>query len=157
MAGMQGGVYLAAFCHQRQDVRTFALERFRQLRVTDDTFEPPADFDLDDYLAGSFGLFRGQPVKVALRFSRSVARYVVERQWHPSQQAAPHLTGELDLSLQVPICPELTRWVLSYGKDVEVLAPQSLRAAIRHEWLAALRGPGGRAEATPPTAKAGRP
>jgi predicted DNA-binding transcriptional regulator YafY len=153
----QGGVYIAAFCHERQEVRTFALERFRHIRVTDDTFAPPADFDLERYLAGSLGLFRGRPVTVALRFSRSVARFVAERQWHPSQQAAPHLTGELDLTLQVPICPELTRWILSYGKEVEVLAPQSLRATIRTEWLAALRGPGGRVEPTPPAAKAGRP
>lgn len=153
----QGGVYLAAFCHQRQAVRTFALERFRQLRVTDDTFEPPADFDLERYLAGSFGLFRGRPVTVALRFSKTVARYVAERQWYPSQQAAPHLTGELDLTLQVPLCPELTRWILSYGKEAEVLAPPSLRATIRSEWLAALRGPGGRVESPPQAAKAGRP
>jgi predicted DNA-binding transcriptional regulator YafY len=149
----QGGIYLAAYCHQRQEVRTFALERFRQIRVTDDTFEPPADFDLERYLAGCFGLFRGRPVRVKLRLSRNVARYVAERQWHPTQQIAPHLTGELDLSLQVPICPELTRWILSYGKDVEVLAPPSLRARIRREWLAALRGPGGRVESAPPAAK----
>lgn len=152
----QGGIYLAAFCHQRQAVRTFALERFRHIRMTDDTFEPPADFDLNRYLAGSFGLFRGRAVRVELRFSQGVARYVVERQWHPTQTTAPRLTGELDLTLRVPICPELVRWILSYGKDVEVLAPKSLRATIRREWLAALRGPGGRIEPTLPVLKAGK-
>jgi predicted DNA-binding transcriptional regulator YafY len=153
----QGSIYLAAYCHQREGVRTFALERLRQVRLTEDTFVPPADFDVERYLAGSFGLFQGRPVQVRLRFSREVARYVAEGQWHPTQQVAPHLTGELDLSLNVPISPELTRWILSHGKDVEVLAPHSLRTAIRHEWLAALRGPGGRIEPAPAFPDAGQP
>ncbi|HYL79175.1 MAG TPA: WYL domain-containing protein [Candidatus Acidoferrum sp.] len=142
----QGGMYLAAFCHQRQEVRTFAVERFRHVRLTGDSFEVPAGFTLDRYLEGSLGLFRGNPIQVSLRFSREVARYVAERQWHPTQVTAPLLTGELDLTLKVPLSPELTRWILSYGKSVEVRQPASLREEIRREWLAALRGRGGRPE-----------
>jgi predicted DNA-binding transcriptional regulator YafY len=142
----QGGIYLAAYCHLRKDVRTFALERFRQARPTADTFEPPPGFHLEAYLRGSFGLFRGRPVRVVLRFSRAVARFVAEREWHPSQVLAPLLTGELELTLTAPICPELRRWVLGYGKEVEVVEPKALHDSIRREWLAALRGPGGRAE-----------
>jgi len=122
------------------------------VRRTEDTFAPPPGFDVEAYLRGSFGLFRGRPVRVVLRFSREVARFVAEREWHPSQVLAPLLTGELDLTLIVPVCPELRRWILGYGKDVEVREPQSLRDAIRREWFAALRGPGGRVEA----ARAGR-
>ncbi len=154
----QGGVYLAAFCHLRQEIRTFAVERFRDVRVTGATFEAPTGFNLDRYLEGGFGLFRGRPVQVSLRFSRAVARYVAERQWHPSQVVEPLLTGELDLTLRVPISPELKRWILSYGKDVEVRQPAGLRDEIRREWLAALRGEGGRAVAQQAAPKrAGRP
>ncbi len=142
----QGGIYLAAYCHTRRDVITFALERFRQVRITDDTFQSKPEFNLDRYLEGSFGLFRGEPVRVTLRFSRQVARYIAERPWHPSQTAAPLLTGELEMTLRVPVCPELRRWILGYGKDVEVLGPKSLRDDIRREWLGALRGATGRVE-----------
>jgi len=141
-----GGIYLAAYCHTRRDVITFALERFRQLRITDDTFQSYSGFNLDRYLEGSFGLFRGDPVRVTLRFSRQVARYIAERQWHPSQTLAPLLTGELEMGLRVPVCPELRRWILGYGKDVEVLEPKFLQKDIRREWLSALRGPTGRIE-----------
>jgi predicted DNA-binding transcriptional regulator YafY len=142
----QGGIYLAAYCHTRRQVLTFALERFRQVRLTDDVFQSPAEFDLDRYLEGSFGLFRGEPVRVALRFSRQIARYVAERNWHPTQAMSPLLTGELEMTLRVPLSPELRRWILGYGKDVEVLEPKSLRADLRAEWLAALRGVQGRVE-----------
>lgn len=142
----QGGTYLAAYCHTRRQVLTFALERFREVRLTADTFETPREFNLDRYLEGSFGIFRGEPVPVRLRFSRQVARYVAERQWHPSQVLSLLLTGELEMTLRVPLSPELRRWILGYGKDMEVLGPKSLREDIRREWLAALRGAEGRVE-----------
>lgn len=145
----QGGIYLAAFCHRRQEVRTFAVERFRSLRLSESHFEPPPDFNLEQYLEWSFGLFRGTPIRIRLRFTREVARYVAEREWHPTQTLVPLLTGELEFDLRAPLCPDLIRWILGYGKDVEVLEPKALRDQIRREWLAALRGPGGRAEPTP--------
>ena len=153
----QGGIYLAAYCHTRQQVLTFALERFRQVRVTEDTFGAPREFNLDRYLEGSFGIFRGEPVRVALRFSRQVARYVAERQWHPSQVVSLLLTGELEMTLRVPLSPELRRWILGYGKDVEVLEPKSLREDIRREWLAALRGREGQVETLRLAARKARP
>lgn len=151
----QGGVYLAAFCHLRKEVRTFALERFRLVRRTEEAFEPPPGFELKTFLQGSFGLFRGRPVRVVLRFSRGVARFVADREWHPSQVLSPLLTGELELALTVPLCPDLRRWILGYGKDVEIREPVRLREDIRREWLAALRGPGGRVEVPRPGRRRG--
>lgn len=141
-----GGLYLAAYCHTRQAVLTFAVERIRRIAPCRETFSLPADFDLEGYLAGSFGLFRGKPVRVRLRFSREVARYVAECQWHPTQRLEPLLTGELEVTLHVAPEMDFKRWVLSYGKDVEVLEPKRLREEMRAEWLAALRGSGGRRE-----------
>jgi predicted DNA-binding transcriptional regulator YafY len=142
----QGGIYLAAYCQTRRGVLTFALERFRRVQLTDNTFQAPPQFDLDRYLEGSFGLSRGEPVRVGLRFTRRVARHVAERTWHPSQAMSPLLTGEVEMSLKVPLGPELRRWLLGYGRDVEVLEPKTLREEIRREWLAALRGAAGRVE-----------
>jgi predicted DNA-binding transcriptional regulator YafY len=141
-----GGLYLAAYCHTRQQVRTFAVERIRGVTPCPETFTRPADFNLEKYLEASFGLFRGKPERIRLRFSRAVARYVEERQWHPSQRSEPLLTGELEVTLHVAPELDLRRWILSYGKDVEVLEPKKLREDIRAEWLAALRGTAGRRE-----------
>jgi predicted DNA-binding transcriptional regulator YafY len=141
-----GGLYLAAYCHTRQAVHTFAIERIRQIAPCPETFARPADFNLEKYLEASFGLFRGKAVRIRLRFSPEVARYVQERQWHPSQRSAPLLTGELEVILHVAPEMDLKRWIMSYGKDVEILEPKKLRDEIRTEWLAALRGAGGRRE-----------
>jgi predicted DNA-binding transcriptional regulator YafY len=141
-----GGLYLAAYCHTREDVRTFAIERFRRVTPRPETFIRPAGFDLEKYLEASFGLFRGKAERIRLRFSPAVARYVEERQWHPSQRSERLLTGELEVTLKVAPEMDLKRWILGWGKDVEVPEPKRLRDEIRAEWLAALRGAGGRRE-----------
>lgn len=140
------GLYLAAYCHTRKEVLTFAVERIQRITPCQETFTRPPDFNLEGYLAGSFGPFRGRPAQVRLRFSREVARYVAERKWHPTQRLDSLLTGELEMTLYVAPEIDLRRWILGWGKDVEILEPKRLREEIRAEWLAALRGAGGRQE-----------
>ncbi len=141
-----GGLYTAAYCHIRQAVLTFAVERIQRITPCQETFARPADFNLEKYLEVSFGLFRGKPVRIRLLFSRDVACYVAERKWHPTQRSELLLTGELEVTFQVGPEIDFKRWIMSYGKDVEVLEPKKLRDEIRAEWLEALRGTGGRRE-----------
>lgn len=41
--------YLVAYCHLRDDVWTFRVDRIESLTVTDETFEQPEDFSVDSY------------------------------------------------------------------------------------------------------------
>jgi predicted DNA-binding transcriptional regulator YafY len=38
--------YMAGYCHLRQDLRTFRLDRVIKVELTDETFDPPNDFDM---------------------------------------------------------------------------------------------------------------
>jgi proteasome accessory factor B len=60
---------------------------------------------------------------VEIRFSKHVADYVRERTWHPSQEIVECNDGELILSMTVNHLLELKRWVLSWGAEAQVLAP----------------------------------
>ena len=46
--------YLIAYCHFRNEVRMFAAVRIRAARETGETFQPPADFQIDGYFGASF-------------------------------------------------------------------------------------------------------
>ena len=53
----QGGLYVIAYDHLRSDMRTFALERFVRVELTNETFEVRKDFDYEAYYAGCLGYF----------------------------------------------------------------------------------------------------
>lgn len=59
MAKVDGDFYLVAFCHRRGCLRMFAPARIRAAEPTGATFDPPADFRIEDDLAGSFAVLRG--------------------------------------------------------------------------------------------------
>jgi predicted DNA-binding transcriptional regulator YafY len=127
------GLYLVARCHERTDVRIFAVERFRRVQPTRSRFTVPADFDLTAYLENALGIVRGTQVKVRVVFDKSVAPYIRERRWHSSQAIRDLPDGRVEVRLTVADTLEVRRWILGYGSQAEVLEPASLREALRTE------------------------
>lgn len=125
--------YLIGFCHRRRDYRTFALDRILELSATDEGFEPDPRFSVEDYLAHSLFIERGQTQTVALRFDEDQARYVRGREWHPSQQIEELPSGGLILRLEIGGLGEVKRWLLTFGSHVEVLEPPALRLEMVRE------------------------
>jgi len=130
----EGSLYLIAYCHLRQKVLVFIMDRIRAARLTSETFALPERFHFEEYIEESFGqMIRGEPVQVQILFSASQARWVGERIWHPSQKMQYQLDGSLLMSLEAADTLELKRWILGFGQDAEVLEPKELRQAIRVE------------------------
>ncbi|BCV24326.1 YafY family protein [Gelria sp. Kuro-4] len=130
----QGAWYLIAYCHTRKEVRIFALDRIRSLRPTGHKFQPPADFSLKEYLGHSLGIERGGELrKVMISFDAVQARWIRERQWHPSQELTVLADGSLLFKVTVSGLEEVKRWVLGFGSHAEVLAPEELRRAVARE------------------------
>lgn len=125
-------LYLVGYCHWRRDLRTFAVPRIRELNRTGKRFQP-ADFRVEDYLKSSLGVWRGSAEPVLLKFEKGIASWVQEKRWHASQRLRHLPGGRLEMHLEVALTPELKRWVLSFGSDVEVLGPESLRRQISQE------------------------
>ena len=70
---------------------------------------------------------------MALRFDAYQARWIRERQWHPTQEVEELADGGLVLRITVAGGGDLKRWVLSHGSHVEVLEPEWLREAVAEE------------------------
>jgi predicted DNA-binding transcriptional regulator YafY len=54
-----------------------------------------------------------------------------ERNWHSSQQIQELANGNLELSLTLNSLEEIVPWILSCGKDCEVVSPAKLRREVR--------------------------
>jgi predicted DNA-binding transcriptional regulator YafY len=127
------GLYLVAHCHLRDSPRIFAVERMRTVELTSRRFDVPASFDAEKYLAGAWGMLRGDLVTVRVIFALKLAPYIRERLWHPSQKLRDLPDGRVEMTLTVADTLEVRRWILGYGVQAEVVAPEGLREALRVE------------------------
>jgi len=128
-----GALYLVGYCHQRRDVRLFAVDRIRSLTITDHPWQMPLGFDLDSYVKEALVVMRGKPLEVELLFDRKTAAWVKDRLWHPSQRLRHLKGGRLQMKLHVADTRELLGWILSFGAGVQIVSPQSLRGKVRDE------------------------
>ena len=123
----EGDWYVVAFCHLRKEIRTFSLARMISAKMLPDIFKIPADFDFHKLTGSHFGVhWSDDEFDVKIRFDKSVAGYISERKWHPSQQITETPGGAVILFLKVNHLLELKRWILSWGSMARVLEPESL-------------------------------
>jgi predicted DNA-binding transcriptional regulator YafY len=130
---INGTFYLVGYCHLRKEVRIFALDRIRNLEISDRAFTIPGDFNLEDFMSGSFGAYRGLPEKIRIVFSPDIAGYIEEKVWHASQGVTRQADGSIIFEATVAVNEELENWVLSWGSKARVLEPEGLKASIWEE------------------------
>ncbi|MBW2146141.1 MAG: WYL domain-containing transcriptional regulator [Deltaproteobacteria bacterium] len=128
-----GTMYLIGHCHLRGEVRMFVMDRIKMLRVTDEKFDPPEGFDLDEFMRHSFKVMHDELYPVKVRISPEWARWVGEKIWHESQKARKMEDGSLELTFQVAGLDEIKRWVMSLGPEVYVIEPEKLREMVRRD------------------------
>ena len=116
-----------AYCHLRQDMRFFRLSRIDSVELLDTTFKRPHNFVPD----WSFHV-DNRPMLVQMCFPQPMARYVREK--------LPVLTvdeaeqdGNYYLTVAVRNEHDILDWVLMWGNQITVLAPESLRKLVAEE------------------------
>lgn len=126
-----GQWYLLAHDQVRGARRTFSLPRIRRPKNLRKPFRRPSDFSAEKMLADSFSAFESRQAEVVrIRLTPFAARLAAERKWHPSQKLKKQADGGAEISLKVGLAPDLTQWILGWGDQAEVLAPDSLRRDI---------------------------
>ena len=138
----RSSLYVMGRRYRRDEVRVFRIDRMRDVhRQRRETFEYPeeVDFDPERVLEHSFGIFFGgdfEAVEVILHERwRPFSRHY---RWHRDQKVRDLPDGRVAISMRVKVCPELESWVLSFGGDIEVTTPVSLRRRIQSRLRAAL-------------------
>jgi predicted DNA-binding transcriptional regulator YafY len=124
-------LYLIGFDETRKGLRTFKIERIRQVALTARTFEPPEAGALETSLRRAWDIIADQePTDVVLRFRPTVATRVLETNWHPTQRTETEADGSLVWRATVAGPIEIRLWILSWGDNVIVLEPVALREDV---------------------------
>jgi predicted DNA-binding transcriptional regulator YafY len=137
--------YLAAFAPEHGEVRTFRIDRFGEVRLLDETFVPPAGFDLEAYLAGAWEVFRGDTeIEAHVLFDASLAPLFLNARHHPNENVGLAKDGRVDYRVRVSHLDELARWIVGFGGMARVVSPKVLRAKVAEIGTASANAQDGR-------------
>lgn len=123
--------YLDAWCHLRNDLRSFSVDVIQNAELRDAKAKDVPNADLDAYLGSGYGIFAGRRVEWAsLKFIPRAARWVSAQRWHPEERHRVESDGSYILEVPYADDRELVMEILKYGPEVEVLSPLSLRKRV---------------------------
>jgi predicted DNA-binding transcriptional regulator YafY len=131
-----GWWYTIGYCHLRQAVRSFRVDRISELILLDETFNAATGFDVRAYLATDM---RFQPeVHMRLRFAPQFGHVALDDrpQWETIE---PQPDGGVVVGMAVPDMQWAASTALAFGPIVEVLEPPELRQMVA-EWAATIAG-----------------
>jgi predicted DNA-binding transcriptional regulator YafY len=124
--------YLFAFDVKRAAIRTFALPRLKSPEIISERFTIPKKFNLNEFLKGSFNIFKGEEdYEIVIEFDSWAADLIRGRKWHASQQMMELPNHQLRLTLRLNSIEEAERWVLSWGQHATVVQPRALADRLR--------------------------
>ncbi|MEM9663745.1 MAG: YafY family protein [Bacteroidota bacterium] len=122
---------LIAYDHLRKGIRNFRLDRIQSMIVTMNRFEPPEGFDLNDYLDAR-GSGMGQAQRIEIRFDRQAYRWAKRGIPAHIEEERADETGTT-VTFYFENLDYLAHWLLRYGQQAVVLAPDSLRDRLRQQ------------------------
>lgn len=81
----------------------------------------------------SFKVMHDELYTVRVRISPGWARWVSEKIWHESQKVTRLPDGGLEVAFRAAGLDEIKRWVLSFGPEAQVLAPEKLKDMVHKD------------------------
>jgi len=130
--------YLDAWCHLRDDVRSFSIDAISKLDVLEAAAKEVSAKNIDQALGNGYGIFNGAAQLWAkLKFTPERARWVAGEAWHPLQESTVEPDGSYLLSFPYADDRELIGDIMRFGADVQVLAPPALRSKVQKGFLEA--------------------
>lgn len=128
---------LDAWCHMRNELRSFGLEAIEDVQVVSEPAVEVSKEDMREHFQSGYGIFAGKATnRAVLKFTPERAQWISLETWHPDQAERWLEDGSYVLEVPYSNDQELVMDILRYGPDVEVLAPPQLRERM-HEALCA--------------------
>jgi len=124
-----GLFYLVCSMWDYPDIRLLTLHRMNIATVMDIPSLAPDGFDLDNYIeSGELDFAVGDTINLKACISADMAIHLQERPLHANQTIIETEGSRILLTAMVQDTNELRWWLLGFGDQVEILAPEGLRS-----------------------------
>ena len=124
--------YLVCTFWNYEDPRQVALHRIKSAKSLDESANIPTNFKLAEYIdAGNFFYPQGGTMQLKCRFDPKVAKYLEESPFNQTQKLETESDGQVLLTAVIEDTDQLRWWLLSFGDQVEIVAPPELRQQMK--------------------------
>lgn len=126
--------YVLAKDNKDNVIKTFALDRFTNLEITNKRFVSPGNYNVEEHFRFCFGIMGPndeKPQEIILSFEAHQGKYIKTLPLHETQEILVDNAHELQISLVLFITDDFVMELLSHGNKVKVLKPESLAKEIK--------------------------
>lgn len=125
----EGGLYVVAYVPFHKNDIALSVQYIKKMRkITPEEVEIPP-FNFKEFTKHRFGVFYGKEQRVVLKIDASVRHYFENRDFHSTQQEYDD-NGDLVLSMDVPLSPELETWIMGWIDKIKIQSPERLKKSI---------------------------
>lgn len=142
IVNLQGTWYLlASASDSNREIRQYALTRIKAAKVLNKVFEVPHGFDIQKIMNVTFGQFIGDPsdtIEICVVIKKQVAHLAMEHQFSALEKKTTLSNGDMKISFPATSSGpwpfyHIKSWILSWGSDIEVIAPEELKRIVAEE------------------------
>ena len=129
---------LDAWCHQKDALRSFALESIQSVQVLAEHAIEVSQQEMQEHFRSGYGIFAGAAKhRARLKFTPERAQWVDKETWHHDQTSERLDDGSYVLEVPYSNDQELVMDLLRHSPEVEVLGPPELRERLHAALCAA--------------------
>lgn len=128
---------VAIFPDARFDPTTYRLDRMSVVRVSEIPGAAPENFDLDEWTAGSFGIWRDASHDISLRVLPGSAERARQWRFHPKQEQEELDDGSIRISFSCGGLRELSDHLFTWAGELVIEKPLQLREIMAERLIQA--------------------
>ena len=126
----EGNYYLLAFDTKKQDMRTFRVDRMKDVKLVDESREGDTVFnelDMRTYTKRVFHMFTGTQKRVSIRFTNDMLDTVVDRFGNTGDVTYLHDDGRhFIVSADIEISDQFFSWICGFRKKAVIISPHDV-------------------------------
>ena len=129
----KGATYFYGYCEKAEGIRFFKLSRIIEYEVLDETFKIKEDFNFDEILNKSFGIYNDETIKLKLKIYYPMSEIIKEKQICKNQIIKDIDEKTIFFEAEMKGYVEIKSWIMSMGSKAEVIEPLKLKEDILKE------------------------
>ena len=121
-----GNYYLLAFDDKAQDMRTYRVDRMKNVSLTGEPRDGEEIFstiDMQNYTQRVFGMFGGKRVRLTLRFINPLLDTVIDRFGTKNVSYSKVDESHFTVSPEVELSDQFYAWLCGFGNKVKIIGP----------------------------------